>query len=825
MNNIALIISGNLTGFQNFYASPNANEIYKEAKFDFDYRNFLTFLNNDDKAYAISFAPSVISVSLVTRILDSFRRPGVLVVSILLPRNKKVQYAMNPQNDKALYQLLNAIHDTFREKNFINGMVNQNAAVLMQDYYTDILSNFVLVPDGLQRPINSRIDVSSPNKRLGYVKSTEDNVPLYLSSLCRKSYEGYHHVFIAENAPQNIEEEPVEVVLYSVKITNNGQRIQNVRLTDKIYNLQPEEGEIDIDKNFTYQQVVNGEAGRNIAASFAGDNIDITYRFGQEKRNIQFSFVDGGVVVPFASISPRVTLSNGEKFNIGSENWTFEGKEIYDRKTIESGNSNYIIKRESVNLDIRRLKEGSTCLIQVERCSPIEIAFQAPYNKPKKISFRRANNTPIVFEATDFLHEILPGRLEEYTYTIDSNHYERATGKLQPLGVRSVINLRIKENSQTTENSAKRVGKTGQTDVTPHKVGTSVRGVNNNGTLVLDGEGSKPNTNTQPKKDNKKKYAIFGGASAIIGAVILCLVFFGGDLKKMITDGDSTPGVVAENDSVNRDIIVTFLDKDNDPIESKYIDFSTFSELVKIVLTPDEFIKEADKKTDGVFELKYNVEGQASEIGTIEFIISLGGVEISDSLKKESFKASELLSDSDEEFKKEIKLSLRTSEILLYKELLGKVGQKITSEQKREYQNKIYGIDCNNNHNANIVNQMLVTLNSLEIEDPRAEPKKPEQKKPEQKKPEPITPKSPTTPGGLDAQLPQDIKGTISTGSNISDSRVKKYQGEQQQALLDYKWLRRNYKKKIPNDVKSKLGKCKTFRDLLDVVRNNKPKD
>lgn len=337
MNNIGLIISGNLTGFSRFYASPNANDIYNEAKFDFDYRNFLTFLNNDDKAYAISFAPTVISVSLVTRILDSFRRPGVLVVSILLPRNKKVESAMNSQNNKALYQLLNAVHDTFREKNFVNGMVNQNAAVLMQDYYTDILSNFVLVPDGLQRPINSRIDVSSPNKRLGYVKSTEDNVPLYLSSLCRKSYESYHHVFIAENAPQNIDEEPIEVVFYSVKITNNGQRFQNVKLTDKIYNLQPEEGEIDIDKNFTYQQVVNGEAGRNIVASFAGDTIEITYRFGQEKRNIQFSFVDGGVVVPFASISPRVTLSNGEKFNIGSENWTFEGKEIYDRKTIESG--------------------------------------------------------------------------------------------------------------------------------------------------------------------------------------------------------------------------------------------------------------------------------------------------------------------------------------------------------------------------------------------------------------------------------------------------------------------------------------------------------
>lgn len=818
MNNIGLIISGNLTGFSRFYASPNANDIYNEAKFDFDYRNFLTFLSNDDKAYAISFAPTVISVSLVTRILDSFRRPGVLVVSILLPRNKKVESAMNAQNNKALYQLLNAVHDTFREKNFVNGMVNQNAAVLMQDYYTDILSNFVLVPDGLQRPINSRIDVSSPNKRLGYVKSTEDNVPLYLSSLCRKSYESYHHVFIAENAPQNIDEEPVEVVFYSVKIINNGQRIQNVKLTDKIYNLQPEEGEIDIDKNYTYQQVVNGEAGRNIVASFVGDTIEITYRFAQEKRNIQFSFVDGGAVVPFASISPRVTLSNGEKFNIGNENWTFEGKEIYDRKTIESGNSNYIIKRESVNLDIRRLKDGSTCLIQVERCSPIEIAFRAPYNKPKKISFRRANNTPIVFEATDYLREILPGRLEEYTYTIDSNHYERATGKLQPLGVPSVINLRIKENSQTTGNSVKRVGETGQTDVTPHKVGTSVRGVNNNGTLVLDGEGSKPNTNTKPKKDNKKKYALFGGASAIIGAVILCLVFFGGDLKKKFTDGDSTPGVVAENDSVNRDIIVTFLDKDNDPIESKYIDFSTFSELVKIVLTPDEFIKEADKKTDGIFELKYNVEGQASEIKNIEFTISLGGVEISDGLEKESFEALELLSDSEEEFKKEIKLSLRTSEILLYKDLLGKVGQKITTKQKNEYLQKIEKVDCKDNHNSDIVNQMLITLNGLEIDDPKPEPK-PE---PKPKPTTPSTPKSPTTQEGLDAQLPPDIRGTISTGSNISNDRVEKYQGEQKKALLDYKWLRYDkHKKNIPNDVKRKLAGCKTFRELQDVARNN----
>lgn len=52
---ISVIISGNLTGFSRFYASANANDIYNEAKFDFDYRNFLTFINAGEKAYAISF--------------------------------------------------------------------------------------------------------------------------------------------------------------------------------------------------------------------------------------------------------------------------------------------------------------------------------------------------------------------------------------------------------------------------------------------------------------------------------------------------------------------------------------------------------------------------------------------------------------------------------------------------------------------------------------------------------------------------------------------------------------------------------------------------
>lgn len=683
MNNIGLIISGNLTGFSRFYASPNANDIYNEAKFDFDYRNFLTFLNNDDKAYAISFAPTVISVSLVTRILDSFRRPGVLVVSILLPRNKKVESAMNAQNNMALYQLLNAVHDTFREKNFVNGMVNQNAAVLMQDYYTDILSNFVLVPDGLQRPINSRIDVSSPNKRLGYVKSTEDNVPLYLSSLCRKSYESYHHVFIAENAPQNIDEEPIEVVFYSVKITNNGQRLQNVKLTDKIYNLQPEEGEIDIDKNFTYQQVVNREAGRNIVASFAGDTIEITYRFGKETREIKFSFRDGsGSPIPFASVSPRVVFSNGEVVNINNEVWPFEGKEIYERKTIESGNSNFTIKRESTNLDIRRLKNGSECLIHVEQSSPININFPAPYNKPKRIAFRRKNGESKVFNVESYLNDVLPGRLEEYTYVIESNYYERATGQLPPLGVPFTIDLRSKvekSSGTTTRTSSTSHG----ADITSQRTGTSVRGINNGGTLKLEGD-----NNVNHKQDNKKKkkntrFVLAGIVSSVLLAIAVTCLFFGENIKQLFASTDNTPEIESYNDSIDRDLIITFVDADGDFVKSDNINIDVFTRIVNTYVSQEEYVDKIDSTKTGVFNWTYHVSGTASDIKEIAFVCSVGNAIINE---ETIIKAEQLLPDSlsiDEGVK--IKLKVKTSEIRLCTELPEICANRNSKVSKKEY--------------------------------------------------------------------------------------------------------------------------------------------
>lgn len=806
MNNIGLIISGNLTGFSRFYASPNANDIYNEAKFDFDYRNFLTFLNNDDKAYAISFAPSVISVSLVTRILDSFRRPGVLVVSILLPRNKKVESAMNAQNNKALYQLLNAVHDTFREKNFVNGMVNQNAAVLMQDYYTDILSNFVLVPDGRQRPINARIDVSSPNKRLGYVKSTEDNVPLYLSSLCRKSYESYHHVFIAENAPQNIDEEPVEVVFYSVKVVNSGLTLQNVKLSDKIYNLLPEEGEIDIDKNFTYQQVVNGEAGRNIVASFAGETIEITYRFGKETREIRFTFRDGsGSIIPFASVSPRVVFSNGEVVNINNEVWPFEGKEIYERKTIESGNSNFTIKRESTNLDIRRLKNGSECLIHIEQSFPININFPAPYNKPKRITFKRKNGESKVFNVESYLNEVLPGRLEEYTYVIESNYYDRVTGQLPPLGVPFKINLRAK-----TDNHSSPVARTTSTnhraDSNPQRASTTVRGTNG-GSLKLDGENTV--TTNKPNKKKNNKIVLWRNVAASSVLLVVLLVFFWPN----IIGGEETRDLVASNDSVDRKIILNFIGVDNEPIGdiSGYgFTYETFSKYVNIYVSPENFVTKTDSVTTGKYQLTYNVSGSASEIKEVSFTISVRNTPITADSKTVIY-ANELEDTLGFNGIINIKLNVKASEISLYNELENRTT--ITLDEIGKFQKRVNAIE--NKDFAAPLQRILNNLTSKIVDE-------------EQKKETKVTKdgKDSSKVTKVSDTLPRNIKDRLAIPYIVRTKDIPKNATKDQIGIINKynEWFDKVYVKKGDKerkDLDGKLKGCSTFKELQNVIHED----
>ena len=305
MNNLELIISGNLTGFSRFYASPGANNLFKDTKIDLDCRNFVTFVEEKDKAYAISFAPQVISLSLITRILDSFHRPGILVVSLLLPRNTKVESVNNPQDEKAVYQLLNAINNKFYEKNFKDGMLNQNPIVLMQDYYSEILANYRLVQDN-QRGVNVSIDNSAFNKNVGYVKSAEKDIVSYLNTPCRRNYEGYQSIFISPKAPQNINEPVEELKLYNVYVNNTKQRLSNVTIDSVIQTVFPERGEIDVPdnvKNITYRQALDGQGVPYVKANMNGDIIHLAYRFEKEQKQVTFKIMKGSDEVDFSLVT------------------------------------------------------------------------------------------------------------------------------------------------------------------------------------------------------------------------------------------------------------------------------------------------------------------------------------------------------------------------------------------------------------------------------------------------------------------------------------------------------------------------------------------
>lgn len=366
MNKLELIISGNLTGFSRFFVTSGANDLLKDAKIDFDYRNFVSFMEEGDKTYAVSFAPQVIALSLVSRTLDSFRRPGILVVSLLLPRNTKVESINNPQNEQSIYQLLNAINDKFNEKNLHNGMLNQNPIVLMQDYYTEILANYRLVQD-YQRGVNLTIDNSTFNKNVGYVNSSEKDIVAYLNTPCRRAYEGYHSIFVSPKAPQNIDEPVRELKLYNVYVKNTNQRLTNVTIDSVIQAVFPKRGEIDNNfpkevRNLTYRQVLDGQGGKYIGANITGDTINLVYRFEKEIKRVTFQIIGENGKIDFSNVTLVVRNDDGTFYTIANNPYIFEGEEIYGRKTLESGDDKYKI---SQLLDLSRITNDGIVPVKV----------------------------------------------------------------------------------------------------------------------------------------------------------------------------------------------------------------------------------------------------------------------------------------------------------------------------------------------------------------------------------------------------------------------------------------------------------------------------
>lgn len=433
MMDIKVIISGNLTGFSRFYLSPGASEVMAESRFKFDTYSYLMFLRPGGKVYSISFAREHIAASVITPILDSFRRPGTLVVSVLIQRNQKVERVSGQDNNRALYDLLTDLNDRFYEKNYKDGMINQNPAVLMQDYYSDIISRYTYVPDLNQKAININIDTEALTRKPGYVASAESNIPAYLSNLCRRSYEGFHYVFISPDAPQNIDEEPEEVLLYRVRIINKNMFLpEPVRLTQNIYPMQPGEGELDFDKNYTYQQVLSGQCPQ-ISAVLTGETIEINYRFRQQEKKIRFEFYDEETNAPVDISLIRPSVESGSVSRVlTSDSCIFLGPEIYSRLTIISKGSGYHMIDSVV--DLRYISDRATVRMAVSQGCRIQKIFNAPYDMPKTITLKSyTGEHKVLFNVTDALNEKISGQISDWTYEITAEGYETTKGYLASL--------------------------------------------------------------------------------------------------------------------------------------------------------------------------------------------------------------------------------------------------------------------------------------------------------------------------------------------------------------------------------------------------------
>lgn len=459
--NLYLIISGNLTGFSHFYASAGAKDFYSQSKIDFDFRNHLTFLSEGQKAYAVSFTDKMIAVSLVTRVLDSFRRKGILDITLLLPRKYKVSDKGGLQGGAALYQLLNEVNDMFYQRNFLNGMMNQNGAVLMQDYYSPILERYQLVPDPKQRDVNARINVALAKNNVGYIAAAESDIPLYLETLCRESYEGYHHVFLASDAPQNINESPVEEVFYPVRYTSNMEAgveyslPKKVRMSDKIDLLPNLRGYVAFNQDYTYEQIFQG-ACKQITAQLRNEVIYLTYQFEVEQRIVTFEFQFGTSKIDMREIFPvKLWIGNQENY-LQNNSLVFSGKEIYQPIRLVCENEKYEFVPGTANIDLSRYPDEKF-YVQVQSKTvekPEQTILRLTLPLDGVFTIRIINKPTGRVESFNQVkgnwQKMVLGDISDWRYEIVSDKYEVLSGNFpQP----SILNFLKKQGTQNQSKS------------------------------------------------------------------------------------------------------------------------------------------------------------------------------------------------------------------------------------------------------------------------------------------------------------------------------------------------------------------------------------
>lgn len=420
--NISLLISGNLTGFGRFFTSPAAKELLGTDKIDLDNHNHISFLGDNEKAYSITFAQRYIAISLYTRILDSFRRPGELVVTLLIPRNQIIVPNSGPSIG-AVYSLLNKVCDKFFEKNFQDGMINQNPVVLGQDYYSEILDNYRL------KPMNMRAVNLNPSsvKKVGYVKAQETDIPKYMDTPCRESYNDHNLIIIAQSAPVGIDEEPEEVILYSIHIKNNGATLPGrVKLTSPIYKYQAQAGEKPFLIQGSYKDAVEHLLEPRITARMMpNDVVEISYNFEKEEKTVNFIFLDKntGVPISFDVVQPSVVI-DGIKVPISSKTFTFRGAEIHASKKLVSDNSNYTISKRSEFIDLSRIGNNQDLTVYVEQGFVFPMNFNKPYDVRKNVVFiNKLNGQTESVEVTDRKTIHLSGSVVDWEFYITSDTY------------------------------------------------------------------------------------------------------------------------------------------------------------------------------------------------------------------------------------------------------------------------------------------------------------------------------------------------------------------------------------------------------------------
>lgn len=461
--NLYLIISGNLTGFSHFYASAGAKDFYEQSKIDFDFRNYLLFLKDRQKAYAVSFTDKTIAVSMVTRVLDSFRRPGVLNMTLLLPRKYKVSDKRSLQGGAALYQLLNEVNDMFYQRNFLNGMMNQNGAVLMQDYYSPILEKYQLVPDPKQRDVNARINVALAKNNVGYIAAAESDIPLYLETLCRESYEGYHHVFLASDAPQNINESPVEEIFYPVCYTSNMEEgaeyslPKKVRMSDKIDLLPNLRGYVAFNQDYTYEQIFQG-ACKQITAQLRNEVIYLTYQFEVEQRIVTFEFQFGTSKIDMREIFPvKLWIGNQENY-LQNNSFVFSGKEIYQPIRLVCENGKYEFVPGTANIDLSRYPEKElTVYVQVQSKTvrkPEQTELKLILPQDGVFTIRIINKPTGRVESFNQVkgnwQKMVLGDISDWRYELSSDQYKTVSGDFSQGGK---LILEKKQETQIQSNS------------------------------------------------------------------------------------------------------------------------------------------------------------------------------------------------------------------------------------------------------------------------------------------------------------------------------------------------------------------------------------